>query len=122
MINFTFDRQEILTHMYEAHREAYNYRPSSEQVARWNQLSDEALVRRYQDICDDVAWETREEEAREQRALASWNSHIADLMLDHGIDRETAIRWDRQAMDDSGDFGYYCFLWGFDQSRVKKFH
>lgn len=55
----------------------------------------------------------------EARAVAVFEKRIAQLAAVLEIARETAIRWDKQAMD-SDDESYYCWLNGLPEGYLSR--
>jgi hypothetical protein len=106
-------RQNLIAMISDRSRDAYGCRVRRDYTG----YSNEELVAEL-DSFDRVAQQVEaEDEAREARAFVRWTNHVANLMEDHGVDRITAIRWDRAAMGAEDDFGYYCYLWGINESR-----
>jgi hypothetical protein len=97
----------------EAHKDVFHYRPTMEWL---RSLSDED----YKIECDLLSMEAsrqaEEERADYARAAQSFEAHIRTMMNMNGIDRDTAIRWDFDAMgltNDDLDFyglGHYAYL------------
>ncbi len=110
-------RQNLFAMISDRSKDARGFRDRSD----YSGLTNEQLVE-VLDGYDREAQETeREDEIRETRAYVRWVNHIANLMDDHSVDRDTAMRWDRQAMGAGAaeDFGFYCYLWGFNDGRLK---
>ncbi len=79
----------------EAYKDVYHFRPSLEWL---RSLTDEM----YKAECDKLAAaferEASDEREAQDRAAAAFEAHIADIMKSNGVDRDTAIRWDMDAM------------------------
>jgi hypothetical protein len=83
--------EQAATIYSDAHKDAYGFRPRDGGLYNPITLAD------YEGAIEDCARVMAENEAEEAiRAAAAleavW-SEIADLQHDHGIDRETALRW-----------------------------
>ena len=107
-------RQSLLAMISDRSKDARGFRDRRD----YSTLSNEELVEILDGYDAEALIAEREEEAREARAYVRWVNHVANLMEDHGIDRDTAIRWDRAAMKAEDDFGFYCYLWGFSDRRL----
>jgi len=62
----------------------------------------------------------------EDRATKTFEAHLSTLMQTHGIDRDTAIRWDLDAMGLSKDdldfygLGFYAYQHGLKTNYFDK--
>jgi len=103
----------------DMHKDAYGFRPTQATWQAWAlmtdaQLDEEAI--RLQAAVD----ESIENDAREQRAAsAKFEAAIADIMSVGNVSRETAIRWNMDAVGAEGDIGYYEYQWNLPYGYVE---
>ena len=100
-------RDEMLQYLYEAHRDAYNHRPLPSTIAAWKAMSDIELSRECDIMSNDVHNAIEDQRQQESNAAIIFESHITKMMNDHNIDRETAIRWDIDALGITEDVKHY---------------
>jgi len=110
---YTFDNDTVS----DLHKDAYGSRPGAGWWGRWHAMSDAMKQEEWDHLLAAAEREANEEREAEERARVRWDAHINQMMLDHGIDRATALRWDMQAMGAGGDEGYYCYLWGISYAN-----
>lgn len=106
MFQMTEERAEMLSMLSDMSKDAYGFRLRSDYFAEFTmeQLHEEA------EKLQRVVVESIEQEAREHElAIVSFEEYISKMMSDHRIDRKTAIRWDMEAEEVSGDVGFYCW-------------
>jgi hypothetical protein len=60
-----------------------------------------------------------EERERELNALDRYEARIERLMIDHGISRATAVRWDMQA-EDTEELDYYLWKQGLESHDLQR--
>lgn len=103
------------TLLSDMHKDAYGYRPGGlypefmtedEVNAEYEQLQ---IV-----IYDEMAREARRE-LRAQRAL---ESRITCYMLDYGINRGTALRWEWEGDGELRDLGYWAYDMGISYELI----
>jgi hypothetical protein len=82
----------------DMHKDAYGFRPSPEQWARWNTMNNAQLDAEEADLAKAIGAAIAEEEENEAFATVAFEAHIAKLIADFNIDRATAIRWDIEAV------------------------
>jgi len=109
MIHFA---DTMLSDMY---KDAYGCRPRGLYP---DLMTEEYVNEQYRQleivICDEMAREAR----RELRAQREFETRIARYMLDFGIDRATALRWEWEADGEEPDLGYWAYQMGFSYSLV----
>lgn len=116
-------RQSLLTFIYEGTQDAHNYRPD---MSLFEGLTLSALKAHADKISDAVFDAIQREKAEKVDAAERFEAHIGKMMADHNIDRETAIRWDMDALgiteDDIQFYGmdYYCFRHGLEYGYFPK--
>lgn len=111
-------RESLMGMISDMHKDAYGFRPSGDMYGRLREMSDAELDAMVNNLQRDINESIDREKIAEDRAYAKWDARMTANMAQFNIDRETAIRWDRQAEDDFGDLGYYCWNQGFDVSRL----
>jgi len=112
MTEHTFDDSIVS----DLHKDAYGFRPTNAWMTAWRGLDDDSKQAEWERLCDMVESETTAERERAEMAKVKWEKHIADMMSVNGVSKQTALRWDMQAMDAEDDVGYYCFKWGIEYS------
>ena len=108
----------------DLHKDAYGVRPREGFWSQWTSSNDNEK----QVIWDGLLGSLNNTMEREERELIEakmrWEAHIAKLMKDLGINFETAVRWDMQAMgvsrDDPQAFGYYLWHWGISSLSYER--
>lgn len=110
---YTFDDSTVS----DLHKDAYGSRPGAGWWGRWHSMSDAMKQEEWDHLLAAAERSAHEERQAEERAQVRWDAHINQMMLDNGIDRATALRWDMQAMGANGDEGYYCYLWGISYTN-----
>lgn len=111
------DRTEMLNTISDLSKCAFGYRVRKDYGA----MTDTELQSEWDWLMQAAEESAKQERIAEAAALKVWNTRIAAMMNDHGIDLATAIRWDMQAMDcEFGGFDYY--IWecgiGLEQCRL----
>lgn len=102
-------REDLLSYIYEATQDAYNYRPNMD---AYEAMSVEELMVEAQRLSDRVSIAIKEEEDEHRIAGENFEAFIAKMMSDHNIDRETAIRWDMDALNiDKESIDFYGMDW-----------
>lgn len=96
----------------DAHKDAYGYRPSPDAMVHWASLPAADFEAVQAEIFRDVQRSMADDAARQAAAAEAFEAHIRSIMADHGVNRETAVRWDMQAHDAGQDTGYFEYLNG----------
>lgn len=109
------NRHETIETIRELSKSACGFRVNYD----WNSFSDAWLDDELKYFSDAVELEISKEKDSEAHALVAFEKHISDMCRDYGIDRNTAIRWDKQACGfENFDLDHY--LWdkgiGYDDS------
>lgn len=91
----------------DMHKDAYGFRPSPDQWARWNTMNNAQLNAEEASLAEAIGAAIAEEAENEAAATVSFETHIGKLMSDFRIDRATAIRWDLEALDITDDVKVY---------------
>jgi hypothetical protein len=99
------------------HKDAYGFRPSPAQYARWATMTDAELDAEEASLQAAIEASIREEIEAENAAAVAYEAHLAKLQANYGIDRATAIRWDIESLgigDDIKVYGMetYCYEHG----------
>lgn len=83
--------EQLATIYSDAHKDAFGFRP------RNGGIHNPTTVEEYRAAIEDCGRiaeaEMERERAHEARTLAAFEAEIAALVSDHGITRETALRW-----------------------------
>lgn len=95
----------------DLHKEAYGFRPRERYFEWWANLTVAEKNAEWDYLGQVAEDRALEEDQIHLENLQEWDKHIAALMA-LGADRETAVRWDMDAMEAGGDEEYYRFLWG----------
>lgn len=105
----TNERDELLSYIYEATQDAYNYRPD---MTRYEAMTTAELYAQV-DRLDRAVGVAIEAEAEEHRVAGErFEAHITKMMSDHNINRETALRWDMDALGiDKESIDFYGMDW-----------
>lgn len=105
--------------MSDAHKDAYGFRPSADKLRHWANLPAAEFEAVQDELFAAVEASIAAETGRRNIAVAEFEAHIARMMADHGVNRETAIRWDRQAYGAENDeIGYYEYLVGLPYDYI----
>ena len=94
MTTFTFDT-EIFS---DLHKDAYGFRPRGHRFYA-PETTDEERQRIWDSTHEDVLRSIWEDKAREENAVAMFETRIDQLIRIGAKDRTTAIEWIRQAYD-----------------------
>lgn len=115
MTAYTYD-ENIVSDLY---KDVYGCRPREQFWASWTDMSDDERQAEWDYLCDALDRVIAEEKADRACADIAWQTRMADLMRNHGIDLATAIRWDMQAEDihedDQDPIGYYAWSQGISR-------
>lgn len=84
------NREQLEVTYYEMHRDAWSYRPSTEDMAK---LSDEEMLAEMDLMSNRISEVVAEEAAFESSRRFDFEVQIGNLRMDHNINRATAIRW-----------------------------
>ncbi len=104
----------------DLHKDAFGFRPNREH--RFYRTEDPDTKQREWDwLLTCLRQRQRDEELREQRAIAEFESHVAENIVLGAGDRATAIRWAVQALEpteaDRAYGGQYlCYDFGLPNS------
>ena len=113
-----YERQDLISYISDAHKDAYGFRPRGYNYAEWSIAQLEAEADRLSDAVTNAIREREFTEAREVEAL---EVRIADLIAMGASDRDTAIRWICDSIDHGGDLGYVCYELGVPYNMVDEF-
>lgn len=102
----------------DLHKDVYGFRPSAAARQWAATCSDEEFRAEWDSLMRALEYSMAEEKRQEALALNEWNRHIYNLMIDHGVDRATAIRWDMEAEGTGPDYEYYCWSRGLAYSMA----
>lgn len=102
-----FDRNEWLPIMSDMSKDATGTR------LRWDyeSMSDEKLQQTVNYFMDLIEESNKRDAEEAAFAKFAYVNHINDMMKTHNIDRNTAIRWDKQAMGVDSDNDEYLWKW-----------
>ena len=117
----TAERNEMLLTISDLSKDAFGYRVRHDYAA----MSDDELQSMW-DYFMDAAQEAAHLEAkREREAIAALDAYLVQMMEDHGITYDTAIRWDLQAnnvdINDRQDVEYYYWHLNLSFEDIRKF-
>lgn len=115
MINST-ERYNMLNTISDLSKCAYGFRVRKD----YDAMSDADLESEWDYFVKAAERRASEERDAEAAALKIWNSRMARMMDEHGIDLATAVRWDIQASDcEHSGWDYYVWDNGisFDEGR-----
>lgn len=83
----------------DLHKDARGFRPSQGWMNVFNGLSEMAKEETWDQLCRELADNELEDQRRELDAQRTYETRLAGMMADYGIDRATAIRWDAESFD-----------------------
>lgn len=107
------EREEILNTISDLTKAACGFRVRK----NFGAMTDEELEAEYAYYWQEAEYVARRERIEQEKAQLEWETHITGLMVNHGLSKADAIRWDMQAMGvDKRDVGYYCYLHGMGYS------
>ena len=117
----TAERNEMLLTISDLSKDAFGYRVRHDYAS----MSDDELQSMW-DYFMDAAQEAAQLEAkREREAIAALDAYLVQMMEDHGITYDTAIRWDLQAnnvdINDRQDVEYYYWHLNLSFEDIRKF-
>lgn len=98
------------------HKEAYGFRPRGP-MPEWTLAEWEAEFDRLGRICDENA---KQEAERQAIAVAEFEETIQNAIAVGAADRETALRWLRDAHDTHGDDGYLEYQLGLPYGYLSR--
>jgi hypothetical protein len=103
----------------DMHKDAYGFRPSHSTWQAWALMTD-AQLDIEQERLQRAVDESIDNDARAQRAAAvKFEAAIADIMAVGNVSRETAIRWNMDAVGAEDDIGYYEYQWNLPYGYVE---
>ena len=101
-----------LSEISDLHKDAYGYRPGEAFWRAWECMSDTEKQRRYERLCqeveDAIAQETREAE----EAAVEFEQLVSETIARGAGNRQTAIRWLKEASDWPNDWLGFCYEYG----------
>jgi len=112
-------RDELMSYISDAHKDAYGFRPSSDSRSYYARMSIAELEAEADKLSLAVGEAIKEEDAQRARNAEIFEARIASIIEAGAGDRATAIRWDRESHDDLHvleDIGYYCYKNGLSYS------
>lgn len=98
------ERGELLDVIGMLHKNMHNVKPPS---GMYRDLTIEELRKVYQEYSTANEAHMREYHAEQYKAVADFEAEIAKAMTEHGIDRDTAIRWNVDARGLTEDVELY---------------
>lgn len=105
----------------DLHKDARGFRPSGDWFEHFNSLPTAEKQRVWDDLCDELAQEEREMQARQTAALARLITRIAAIRsMVAGATVQDAIRYLHDAHDTRGDDGYLEYTLGVAYGTLAK--
>lgn len=104
------ERDELLDLYSDLHKSARGFRPHNDEWNVFISMSTEQLRERVREMGEESTRACEFEEEQEKARIAAFESHIKKMMDDHNIDRETAMRWDQQALGLERDIHFYGLM------------
>ncbi len=98
------ERSELLDVISMLHKNMHNVKPPS---GMYRDLTIQELRKVSQEYSTANEAHMREYHAEQDKAVADFEAEIAKAMIDHGIDRDTAIRWNVDARGLTQDVEHY---------------
>jgi|TARA_R100000455_G_C6262556_1_gene117840 hypothetical protein len=103
-----------LSILSDLHKEARNFRPSSEYCTWFATLPLERQQKEWANLQQQAKDRQEQEDAERAECYTSWCDHINYLMESNNIDRKTAIRWsidgEQIVIHTFQDVEHYCFI------------
>ena len=81
----------------DLHKDVYGYRPRGEAMEDWNSRTPRQKNELYNALCDELEEITQDDARRGARNVFEFTGEIMDMIELGAKDRETALRWDKQA-------------------------
>jgi hypothetical protein len=120
------EREDLAYYIWDGYKDAHGIRPRFMGLWDADGVAADWTLERLQaeaaSISRDVEASIIEDRAHEQRAIIAFEAAIQVAIASGAGDRETAIRWLRDAEDDphaAGDDGYFEFLQGLPYGFLK---
>lgn len=105
----------------DLHKDARGCRPSGDWMETFNQLPAADKQRVWDDLCDELAQEEREMQARQAKAIARLNDRIAQIRATvAGATVADALRFLHDAHDTNGDDGYLEYQLSVPYGHLRK--
>lgn len=119
---YTFDEQTVS----DLHKDARGWRPREYFWERWEAASPAEKQEIWDGLIGELESELAREKAQQERAIASYEATLAELMQYGAKDRETAKRWyldslNLSDMDVRYGADYVCYELGFPYSMKGEF-
>ena len=103
MKNYTFDENIVS----DLHKDAYGFRPSAVFFREWDCLDDDGKQDLWDSLVDAVGASIREEEQRQQHAIADLEDRICFMQSTIvGATREDCVRYLHDVYNTNGDTEY----------------
>lgn len=103
------EREYQIEHIVNLHKSAYGFKPRWE----WDEMSDSDLDAEAERLSVEAKAEAKREDEREALRVAEFEGMVADTIAAGAKDRETAIRWLRDAEGATdGPLDYFEYLMG----------
>jgi hypothetical protein len=118
-MSYTFDSNIVS----DLHKDAYGVRPSQFWWQCWTEASDAERQAEWDDLLAVLDQTIAREKQEEQEAIADFERMVENNLLCGARDRNQAIRWILQTLDQSGALstGYFCYQLGLPYSMEKEF-
>lgn len=95
----------------DLHKDALGYRPSGDYWSYWKALTVAQKNKEWNHLCDTLEEEHKRMLEENERARKEWSAYIQGIADANGVSRETAIRWDMQALLDEGGMSEDEYRW-----------
>lgn len=105
-------RNNDIAMMRDMYKDVYGSRPGVDQMNAWKAMTDEEFGLEIDYLDRMVGEEIEREKAQQNAAAERFEKMVAEMMADHNINRETAIRWIADAEEVDGDMEYLCYRMG----------
>ena len=111
-------KEQLECIVWDAYKNAHGFRPRHMNLQAMTEQELEAELSYLSDVIDR---NEREREAEEAEAIVRFEARVKSLIETGASDRETAIRWIRQAEDaEYGDMDFLCYTLGLPYGYFKE--
>lgn len=100
MSNFTYDDDTFS----DLHKDAYGFRPRGAAYARWEAMTPAEKQAEWDYLCNVLERNQLEERRQELEAAIAFERRVEETIKTGAGDRETAIRWIKDAENVLGDY------------------
>lgn len=114
---YTFDDNLVS----DLHKDAFGFRPGERFWGAWECMSDDEKQAEWDYLIEACGRAAREEQEREERAIAEFEALVVKTISHGAKDRETAIRWImKESCARDGDWDFLCWEHGLPYGYFNK--